>query len=130
VFTTPMALLVPLNSAFKAYLINMNGLHPTLCPPLSEGTDTVKLDKIKLLRDLANKVEAGHYPPHQNPGSNLVAQGPLQEWHSMPSTPVGGKHDTAMLISLPPNDTMCLTHASARKDSPYGWSQSTSPTTW
>jgi hypothetical protein len=31
VFVTPPALLVPPNTAFKAYLINTNGLHPTKC---------------------------------------------------------------------------------------------------
>jgi hypothetical protein len=62
VFVTPPALSVPPNAAFKAYIINTNGLRPTKYPPLSEGTDLVKLNKIKLLRDLANrwKLDAIH----------------------------------------------------------------------
>jgi hypothetical protein len=77
----------------------------TLCPPLSEGTDPVKLDKIKLLRDLANrwKLDAIHLTKTHD--QNPVALGPLQEWNFMLSTPIGGKHSTAMLTSLPPNDT-------------------------
>jgi hypothetical protein len=113
VFTTPPALSVPLNLAFKAYLINTNGLHPTLCPLLSEGTNPVKLDKIKLLRDLPNrwKLDAIHLTETHD--QNPVTLGPLHKWHSMPSTPVGGKHGTAMLTSLPPNDTRVDTNVSA-----------------
>jgi hypothetical protein len=113
VFTTPLALLVPLNLAFKVYLINMNGLHLTLCPPLSEGTNPVKLDKIKLLRDGANRWKLDTIHLTKTHDQNLVALGPLQEWHSMPSTPVGGKHGTVMLTFLPPNDTRVDTNVSA-----------------
>jgi hypothetical protein len=114
VFVTPPALSVPPNATFKAYLINTNGLRPTKCPPLSEGTDPVKLNKIKLLRDLANrwKLDAIHLT--ETLDQNLVALGPLKEWHSMPSTPTGeGTHSTAMLTSLPPNDTRVDTNVSA-----------------
>jgi hypothetical protein len=76
VFTTPPALSVPLNSAFKAYLINMNGLCPTLCPLLSEGTDPVKLDKIKLLRDLANRWKLDTIHLTKTHDQNPVTLGP------------------------------------------------------
>jgi hypothetical protein len=114
VFVTPPALSVPPNAAFKAYFINTNGLCPMKCPLLSEGTDPVKLNKIKLLRDLANwwKLDAIHLTETHD--QNPVALGPLKEWHSIPSTPTGeGTHGTAMLTSLPPNDTRADTNVSA-----------------
>jgi hypothetical protein len=112
VFVTPPALSVPPNSAFKAYLINTNGLCPARCPPLSEGTDPVKLNKIKLLRDLANRWRLDAIHLTETHDQNPVALGPLKEWHFTPSTPVGGIHGTATLTSLPPNDTRVDTNVS------------------
>jgi hypothetical protein len=37
------------------YLINTNRLRPTMACPLLEGTDLVKLDKLKLLKDIVDK---------------------------------------------------------------------------
>jgi hypothetical protein len=76
VFVTPPALSVPPN-AFKVYLINTNRLCPMKCPPLSEGTDPVKLNKIKLLRDLTNKWKLDAIHLTETHDQNPVALGPL-----------------------------------------------------
>jgi hypothetical protein len=66
---------------------------------LSTGTNLVKLNKLKMLRDLANRkrLNAIHFAETHN--QNPVALGPLKEWHSTPSTPVKGKHGRAMLTA-------------------------------
>jgi hypothetical protein len=55
VFTPPLPHVIPPNTSFNAYVINTNGLNPTRCAPLSPGTNLVKLNKLKMLRDLATE---------------------------------------------------------------------------
>jgi hypothetical protein len=92
VFTSLLPLVIPPNTSFNAYTINTNGLNPTRCAPLSPGTNLVKLNKLKMLRDLANRknLDAIHLTEthDQNPGPSkgmaLYAFRPnrRQTWHS------------------------------------------------
>jgi hypothetical protein len=99
VFKPPLPLVVPPNTSFNAYVINTNGLNPTKCAPLRTGTNHVKLNKLKMLRDLANKKKLNAIHIAEIHDQNPVALGPLKEWHSTPSTLVGGRHGTAMLMA-------------------------------
>ena len=73
----PPPLLVPANSTLNAYLINTNGLNPTRVQPLSEGTDPVKLNKIKMLRDIANRNKLDVIFITETHDKNPMSVGPL-----------------------------------------------------
>jgi hypothetical protein len=77
----------PVNSTFNAYLINTNGLKPTKVKPLSGGSDPVKINKIKILRDLAIKWKLNSIHIAETHEDNPVALGPLAGWHTTPSIP-------------------------------------------
>jgi hypothetical protein len=102
VFKPPLPLIVPPNTSFNAYVINTNRLNPTSCAPLSTRTNPVKLNKLKMLKDLANRKKLNAICIAEIHDQNPVAMGPLKEWHSTPSTPVGGRHGTAMLTATAP----------------------------
>jgi hypothetical protein len=68
---------------FSAYLINTN--------------DPVKLNKLKLLKDIVVKWKLDVLNLMEIHDQNPSALGPLQGWHKTSSTPVGGKHCTAPL---------------------------------
>jgi hypothetical protein len=102
VFTPPPPLVIPPNTFFNAYVINTNRLNPTRCAPPSPGTNLVKLNKLKMLRDLANRKKLDAIHLTETHDQNPVALGPLTEWHSMPSVPIGGRHGTAMLTATAP----------------------------
>jgi hypothetical protein len=96
VFNLPPPLVVPPNISFNAYVINTNGLNPTRYAPLSTRTYPVKLNKLKMLMDLANRKKLDVIHIAETHDQNPVALGPLKEWHSTLSTPVRGRHGTAM----------------------------------
>jgi hypothetical protein len=100
VFNTPPPLEVPPNSTFSAYLINTNGLRPTIARPLTDGTDPVKLNKLKLLKDRVVKWKLDVLNLVETHAQNPTAPGPLQGWHKTTSTPVGGKHGIATLSAM------------------------------
>jgi hypothetical protein len=110
---TPLPLNVPLNSLFNAYLINTNGLRPTKTKPLSGGSDPVKINKIKFLQDLTIKWRLNAIHIMETHDDNPVALGPLAGWHATPSTPVGGKHGTAVVMALQPEKCMVDTNVDA-----------------
>jgi hypothetical protein len=99
-FNTPPLLEVPPNSTFSAYLINTNGLRSTIARPLTEGTDPVKLNKLKLLKDRVVKWKSDGLNLVEMHDQNPTAPRPLQGWHKTTSTPVGGKHGTATLSAM------------------------------
>jgi hypothetical protein len=51
-----------------------------LTPPLSTGTNLAKLNKLKMLKDLANKKKLNAIHIAETYDQNPVAPGPLKGW--------------------------------------------------
>ena len=111
--STPPLLIVPPDTSFSAYLINTNGLNPTKARPLTEGSPTVKLNKIKLLKDRVVKWRLNALLITETHNLNPVKMGPLQDWHSTLSTPVGSKHGTVVVSRDPPRTPINHTNVAA-----------------
>lgn len=101
VFIAPPPLHVPPNSHFSAYLINTNGLRPVTPLKAKYGTQPNKVNKIKVLRDLANthKLDAVHITETHD--QDPTGPGPLQDWKCTPSNHKGGIHGTATITASP-----------------------------
>jgi hypothetical protein len=97
VFNPSPPLVVPPNTSFNAYVINTNGLNPTRCAPLSTGTYPVKLNKLKMLRDLANRKKLDAIHITETHDQNPVALGPLR--NGTPLFPLH-EHSIAMLMAI------------------------------
>jgi hypothetical protein len=66
-----------------------------------------------MLRDLANKKKLNALHFAKTHDQNPVALGPLKEWHSTPSTLVGGRHGIAMLTETAPESVKAETNVAA-----------------
>jgi hypothetical protein len=76
-------------------------------------TNLVKLNKLKMLRDLANRKRLDVIHIAETHDQNPVARGPLKEWHSTPFISVGGRHGTVMLIATAPESVKAETNVAA-----------------
>jgi hypothetical protein len=73
----------------------------------------VEAEAFKTRKEWLEKLNAIHIAETHD--QNPVALGPLKEWHSTPSTPVGGKHGTAMLTATAPESVKAETNVAGDK---------------